>query len=45
MFDKNPYEGMRVFMYLRQSTKMESGKQVQSIEDQRRDCEAVIERW
>ena len=45
MFDPQKYHGMRVYLYLRQSTKTESGKQVQSIEDQRRDCEAVIERF
>ena len=45
MFDYNKYYGMRVFVYLRQSTKEESGKQAQSLEDQERDCLQVAERW
>ncbi len=45
MFEQEKFHWMRVFLYLRQSTKAESWKQVQSIEDQRRDCEAVVERY
>ncbi len=36
---------MRVFVYLRQSNKEETGKQVQSLGDQRKDCMEVVERW
>ena len=44
MFKRNKNTGMRVFLYLRRSTKSGADKQVRSIPDQENDCLILAER-